>query len=138
MNRRLFAIVAIVIGALLFAVPAAWALDPPAGPRWGAAGQPDKKPRGLYPQDERKQRALEQFMRHDRARDAVRAGKIRSLGEIRRQVNQQFPGRIVGVELYQRRQKWIYDVRVLNNAGDVIAVQMDARTGAVMSVRGRR
>ncbi len=77
-------------------------------------------------------------MRHDRARDAVRAGKIQSLSAIRQRVSRQFPGRIVGVELYEGRRSWIYDVRVLNKSGNVIAVQMDARTGAVMGVRGRR
>lgn len=137
MIRRMFAIAVLVTAVLVTAVPAAWAFDPP-GPRWGAAEQAGKKPQGLYPRDERKKRALEQFMRHDRARDAVRAGEIRPLGEIRQRVNRQFPGRIVGVELYERRQTWIYDVRVLNKSGNVIAVEMDARTGTVRSVKGRR
>jgi hypothetical protein len=131
-------ILGIVAGALLLGASGpVLALDPPSSSK----ARSNAKPQGLYPRDERKQRALEQFMRHDRARSAVKAGEIRPLGEIRQRVSRQFPGRIVGVELYEQgggRKSWIYDVRVLKQTGDVLSVKMDARTGNVLSVKGRR
>lgn len=137
MWKRLGILGLVVAALLLGGAGPALALDPPSSSndRTGA------KPHGLYPRDERKQRALEQFMRHDRARSAVKAGEIRPLGEIRQRVSRQFPGRIVGVELYEQgggRKNWIYDVRVLTGQGNVLAVKMDARTGNVLSVKGRR
>lgn len=102
----------------------------------------ERAPSNLYPRDEQDRRVLQQMMPHDRARRAVEQGQIRPLNEIRGQVKQQFNGRIVGVELYENprggRNAWLYDVRVLTKEGDVMAVEMDARTGRVMSVRGRR
>lgn len=138
MNRRMIGMIGIVVAALLFGMPGpAFAIDPPGQEQnTGKA-----KPRGLYPREERNQRALEQLMRHDRARSAVRAGEIRPLGEIRQRVSRQFGGRIVGVDLIEsgrRARNWIYDVRVLSRDGNVLAVQMDARTGRVLSVKGRR
>ncbi len=96
----------------------------------------------LYPNDDRNRKALDQLMRHDDARRAVQSGTIRSLTDIRGQVRRQFSGRIVGVELYENRAgggpDWIYDVRVLNQRGEVMAVEMDARTGNVLGVKGHR
>ncbi|MDA5195107.1 PepSY domain-containing protein [Govanella unica] len=102
----------------------------------------ERKPSALYPNDDRDRRALQQMMGHDRARAAVQTGTIRSLTEIRGQVRRQFDGRIVGVELYENRMgggpDWVYDLRVLNPHGNVVAVEMDARTGRVLAVRGMR
>lgn len=102
----------------------------------------DREPSALYPSDDRDRRALQQMMGHDRARAAVQTGTIRSLTEIRGQVRRQFDGRIVGVELYENRMgagpDWVYDVRVLNPRGNVVAVEMDARTGRVLTVRGQQ
>lgn len=101
-----------------------------------------RAPSSLYPKDERNRRAIDQLMRHDQARQQVESGTIRPLGEIRGQVRRQFSGRIVGVELYENqnagRARWIYDVRVLTPRGDVLAVEMNAHTGQVVSVKGQR
>lgn len=102
----------------------------------------ERGPSVLYPENEGDRRALQQLMRHDRARRAVEQGTIRPLEEIRDRVQSQFNGRIVGLELYENPNRgvagWVYDVRVLTREGNVMAVEMDARTGRVMSVRGKR
>lgn len=128
--------------------PAAAYVPPPYptehnGSRRGRAGEErEREPSALYPSDDRERRALQQMMGHDRARAAVQTGAIRSLTEIRGQVRRQFDGRIVGVELYENRMgagpDWVYDVRVLNPRGNVLAVEMDARTGRVLTIRGHR
>lgn len=102
----------------------------------------EREPSVLYPNNDRERRALQQMMGHDRTQDAVRTGTIRSLSEIRGEVRKRYNGRIVGVELYENRMgggpPWVYDVRVLNPRGNVVAVEMDARTGRVIMVRGMR
>ena len=111
---------------------------------WARPSRPaqERAPSRLYPSDEGDRRALQQLMRHDRARRAVEQGTIRPLEEIRDKVQRQFDGRIVGLELYENPNHgvpgYVYDVRVLTRKGDVMAVEMDARTGEVMSVRGKR
>lgn len=136
-------VVAMMGGAMIAAHPAL-AFDPPqdraAGPVVGPVilAQDHRRPRGLYPEDQTRQRALDQMMGHDRTRSAVEAGEIRSLSEIRRAVKRQYAGRIVNVELHERGADMIYDVRVLTPEGNVISVNVDARSGTVMSVKGRR
>lgn len=102
----------------------------------------ERGPSALSPRDEGDRRALQQLMRHDRARRAVEQGTIRPLEEIRDNVQRQFNGRIVGLELYENPNRgvagWVYDVRVLTREGNVMAVELDARTGQVISVRGKR
>lgn len=114
--------------------------DRPAPPRYDQS-QRHRAPSSLLPQDEDGRSVIQQFMPHDRARRAVEAGEIRPLGDIRRAVQRQFDGRIVGIELHENRRggpSYIYDVRVLTRRGDVLSVAMDAHTGQVIDVRGGR
>lgn len=101
----------------------------------------NRTPSSLLPQDEKRRSVMQQFMPHDRARQAVEAGEIRSLGEIRRTVQQRFNGRIVRMDLRENQgggPSYVYDVRVLTQRGDVLSVDMDARTGRVLRVKGGR
>jgi len=142
--------------ALAVMAPPAFSYDPPRGgsreertAERGREDRPDyrrgesmRRPSRLYPHDEDRRRAMEQFMAHDQARRAVKTGDIRPLGDIRRNVQRKFKGRIVGVDLqesgYGRRPAYIYDVRVLTPRGDVLSIEMDAGTGEIVSVKGKR
>lgn len=100
-----------------------------------------RAPSSLLPEDEKRRAVMQQFMPHDRARQAVESGQIRSYGDIRRTVKQQFNGRIVGMDLLENRgggPSYVYDVRVLTQSGEVLSVDMDARTGQVLGVRRGR
>jgi hypothetical protein len=75
----------------------------------------------------------------DRARSAVEKGQIKSLDVILSSVRQQVPGRVVGVNLRGGNgglRPYVYDVRVLSPQGNVKAVEVDARTAQILSVRG--
>lgn len=148
----------IVLGFIALAVmaPPAFSYDPPRGdsrrertversreerPNY-RRDEFQRRPSRLYPHDEDRRRAMEQFMAHDQARRAVETGDIRPLGDIRRNVQRKFKGRIVGVDLQESGQPhgpaYIYDVRVLTPRGDVLSVKMDAGTGEIVGVKGKR
>lgn len=74
---------------------------------------------------------------HDRAREAVRSGQIRPLGEIIAGVTKRYPGRVVDVDLLQGPGRWVYRVKMLRRDGGVMVVDVDARSNRILSVRGR-
>ncbi len=76
----------------------------------------------------------------DRARAAVRAGQIMPLDAILSRIRGQVRGRVLGVDLYGGRggQPWVYDIRLLTPRGDVVQLQVDARSANVLNMRGHR
>ncbi len=108
--------------------------DPPPG-----HGQ---KYKGVFPADAASRNALVPFMGHDRAREAMQNGQIRSLSDIRKRAKKQFGARVVGVELQEGGGAggvpWVYDLRMLTPEGRVLDVRMDAENGKVISVKGQR
>ncbi len=78
---------------------------------------------------------------HDRARRAYEAGEVVALGRILGRVRSTFEGRMLEIELDQRRAnqrfRWIYTVRMLTPRGNVITIRLDAKTMEVLNVRGR-
>lgn len=72
---------------------------------------------------------------HDRARSAVEAGEVRSLGQILPGVRSRFPGRVLDAKLQQRKGAWLYRLKILNRDGKVTKVTVDARTGAVLKAK---
>ena len=74
----------------------------------------------------------------DEAQKARQRGDILSYGEIERIAENRFKGRVVGQNLRQRGAKsWVYNLRVLLPDGKVLQVVMDAKTGRVISTKGR-
>lgn len=75
---------------------------------------------------------------HDRARDAVRSGRSLPLGEIAGRVQRQIPGRLLDADLRQSRGGLVYALRWLTPDGNVLNMMVDAQSGRVLDVRGRR
>ena len=76
----------------------------------------------------------------DRARSAVEKGQIKPLDQILSSVRQRVPGRVVGVNLRGGnggQRPYVYDVRVISPQGNIRAVEVDASTAQVLSVRGQ-
>lgn len=95
--------------------------------------------RSLISPSERKRRVPAQFFRHDRAREAVKSGKIVSLSVIRNKVRQNYPGKIVDVRLFEPKGKkgqHMYDVRVLTKQGKVLVITVNAKNAKVVKVKG--
>ncbi len=75
----------------------------------------------------------------DDALRAMKRGQIIPYGQISRRAQRQFGGRVVGQQVRQMsKDRWVYELRILQDDGKVISVVMDAHTGKVLGSRGRR
>jgi len=77
---------------------------------------------------------------HDQARRALQSGKIVALTTILAQVEEQFAGRVVEVELIEDatpEQGFVYKVELLTSAGALIEVFYDARSGNPIAMGGQ-
>ena len=72
---------------------------------------------------------------HDRARRAVEQGHALPLRVVLDQVERQFQGRAVNVELERERGRLIYEIRLLQADGRVVKLEVDAASGAVLQVK---
>lgn len=80
-----------------------------------------------------------QIYRHDRARDAMKSGRIVSLSVIRQQIRQSFPGKIIDVRLLEPKKKnkpYLYMVKVLRKDGKLLMVKVNAATAEIVGVKG--
>ena len=68
----------------------------------------------------------------DKARDAVRKGKIMPLTAILEIVTKREPGTVMEVELETKRGKLIYRLEVLTDSGRRREIRLDARNGDVL------
>lgn len=83
--------------------------------------------------------AAEKKRDQDQARGVMKAQKIIPYGEIARRVESRFKGRVVGQQLRQfSRERWVYELKILEDNGQVVSVLVDAHSGQVMGSRGRR
>ena len=65
-------------------------------------------------------------------------GDLIPYGQIARQAERQFGGRVVGQKVRQLGpDHWVYELRILRPNGVVINVVIDAKTGRVISTSGR-
>jgi uncharacterized membrane protein YkoI len=105
LKRRGFLIVA---GPLIFGVAAAWA--------------DDDDERGSDDDDDD----------HDRAMEALQQGRVRPLAEILEEVGQDLGGHIVGVEFDDEGDTYVYEFRVVTDAGRLKKVYVDATTARIL------
>lgn len=74
----------------------------------------------------------------DAARDAAGAGQIRPLPEILSTVSREVPGKVIDVQLNKKSKPWTYRIKVRTEKGNVVSVIVDAASGRIKSVKGRR
>ncbi len=74
----------------------------------------------------------------DAARDAAGSGQIRPLPEILAAVEREVPGRVVDVQLDKSTSPWTYRIKVLTAQGNVVSVAVNAASGRIQSIKGRR
>ncbi|MCC6467780.1 MAG: PepSY domain-containing protein [Alphaproteobacteria bacterium] len=72
---------------------------------------------------------------HDRARRALERNEIRPLSAILDAVRPRLPGEVVRVELEQSKGRWLYEFRVIDGAGRVYEVQVDATSAAIERIK---
>lgn len=75
---------------------------------------------------------------HDRALQAVAAGRILPLKTLLAQVERDHPGQVLEVELEDDDGLWIYEIKVLQAGGVLTRLKLDARTGEVLRRKAGR
>jgi uncharacterized membrane protein YkoI len=69
---------------------------------------------------------------HDRARLAVERGEAQPLSDILAQVRPALGGEVVGVAFRRRDDRWLYEFRVITQAGQMMEVYVDAATAEIV------
>jgi len=72
---------------------------------------------------------------HERARILLEQGKILSLSEIMKQANLHFSGKVLEVELEEKKGEIVYEVEFLGEDGAVMEMLIDARSGRFISLK---
>ena len=72
----------------------------------------------------------------DRARRALERGEALALAEILTRVRSDLGGEVVGVEFERRRERWVYEFKVIDPAGRLWEVYVDAATAAILKREG--
>ena len=75
---------------------------------------------------------------HDDARALREQGAVVPLEEILRAATAQRPGRVVDVELERKGDAYVYEIELLDAAGEVWELKYDARTGALLKAKPER
>lgn len=65
------------------------------------------------------------------ARRAVEAGEIRPLDEVLAVARKAVPGDVVKLDLKREKGRWVYELKILDQAGKRREVEIDAKTLAV-------
>lgn len=75
----------------------------------------------------------------DRAREEMMEGRILGYSEIVRRAQAVVQGQVVGQDLRQvSKNRWVYRIKILQDSGKVASVTLDAHTGSVLAVKGKR
>lgn len=73
---------------------------------------------------------------HDQARRAVERGEVLALAEILTRVRSDLGGEIMGVSFERKHDRWVYEFRVIDPAGRLWEVYVDAATAAILKREG--
>jgi uncharacterized membrane protein YkoI len=74
---------------------------------------------------------------HDRARQALEAGEILPLKTVLEKVGREVPGQVMEVELERKRDRWIYEIKLLRPGGSLVKLLVNASDGTIIDYRGR-
>ena len=74
---------------------------------------------------------------HDRARRALEAGEVMPLSRILDRVERDYPGRVLEVELDREDERWLYEIKLLQDGGRVLKLKIDARDASLLEAKGR-
>jgi uncharacterized membrane protein YkoI len=79
---------------------------------------------------------------HERARQAVQAGQVMPLPAVLEKLAVTHPGQVLEVELERERREsnevWVYEIRLLQTDGQLMKLELDAKTAEVLRSRMRK
>jgi len=73
---------------------------------------------------------------YDQARRAVERGEALALVDILSRVRSDLGGEVVGVEFERKRERWVYEFKVIDPAGRLWEVYVDAATATILKREG--
>ena len=73
---------------------------------------------------------------YDQARSAVERGEALALVDILTRVRTDLGGEVVGVEFEHKRDRWVYEFKVIDPGGRLWEVYVDAATAAILKREG--
>lgn len=73
---------------------------------------------------------------HDRARRALREGKVRPLADILAMVKDRLDGKVIEVGFEREDGRYVYELKVLDAAGHLREVYVDAASGEILKIEG--
>jgi uncharacterized membrane protein YkoI len=73
---------------------------------------------------------------YERARHAVERGEALALADILTRVRSDLGGEVVGVSFERKRDRWIYEFKVIDPAGRLWEVYVDAATAVILKREG--
>ncbi|CAM5305678.1 PepSY domain-containing protein [Thauera mechernichensis] len=74
---------------------------------------------------------------HERARRAFEAGEVMPLRVLLEQVERTYPGQVLEVELEREGGRWVYELKLLRGGGEMLELELDARDGTLLKLKGR-
>ncbi len=74
---------------------------------------------------------------HERARAALLAGEVLPLQDVLAKVQRSHPGEVLEVELEREHGRWVYELKVLQRGGQLLRLDVDAKTAVVLRHRQR-
>jgi uncharacterized membrane protein YkoI len=72
---------------------------------------------------------------HDAVRQAVERGEIQSLSSILTAVREKLPGEVTAIEVEKKKDRWIYEFRVVDKNGRLFEVYVDARSAEIIQTK---
>lgn len=69
---------------------------------------------------------------HDRARAALVSGQILPLPQVLERVAREHPGHVLEVELDREKDRWVYELKILQSGGGLLKLDVDARDATVI------
>lgn len=79
---------------------------------------------------------------HERARQAVQAGQVMPLPAVLERLALTHPGQVLEVELdrerYNERDTWVYEIKLLQTDGQLLKLELDAKTAEVLRSKMRK
>lgn len=74
---------------------------------------------------------------HDDVLEAVEQGLIQPYSSLLILVGDQLDGRVIRVELEEDDDEWIYELKLLDTANNIVKVEYDAKTLRIIQIKGR-
>jgi uncharacterized membrane protein YkoI len=78
---------------------------------------------------------------HERARKAVKSGKILPLKKVLQRISKKYPGKVVDADVREvvdkktKKKEWLYFLKVIDKKGRVTDLTVDARTAKVRAAK---